>query len=205
MAAEDRVRWDKIYRQRRSQPYPAPDPLLYEYTPPVPPDEERRALDLAAGLGQNGLWLAGQGYIVDIMDISRVALNRARAELTSRNLRNANLLMVDLDSLELNVNYYDVLCVFRYLKRSLWDNMKNAVKPGGRFIYESFNLRYLELVPEFNTSFLLHHGELKEVFSNWNIVFESEDDHISQIVAIKPPEAPLETDANIEKPPDLNW
>lgn len=83
MATQDRVRWDTIYRDRAERPLPPTAPLLLEYTPPVtasPP----RALDFACGLGQNGLWLAEQGYIVDLMDISRVALNRAQAEMVRR-------------------------------------------------------------------------------------------------------------------------
>ena len=123
--------WDKVYRERHKQPFPAPDPLLLQYAPPT---ESGRALDLAAGLGQNGLWLAEQGYTVDVMDISRVALNRARSEMTMRNLRSVNLLLMDLDTLSLEVNHYDLLCVFRYLKRTIWDDIKNAVRPGGRII-----------------------------------------------------------------------
>ena len=71
MSAQDRVRWDGIYRQRQNQPYPAPDPLLFEYTPPLRNGDFGYALDLAAGVGQNGLWLAAQGYHTDIMEISR--------------------------------------------------------------------------------------------------------------------------------------
>src|SRR5690606_21845859 len=63
MAEGDRSRWDGIYRQRNHLPYPDPDPLLFEYTPPLTTSYEKRALDLAGGLGQNGLWLAQQGYV----------------------------------------------------------------------------------------------------------------------------------------------
>ena len=160
MSAEDRIRWDAIYRERANEPYPPPDPLLFEYTPPVTPEREYRALDLAAGHGQNGLWLAAQGYTVDIMDISRLALLRAQAEMATRNLRNANLLPVDLDSVELSTDFYDVVCVFRYLKRDLFPQLRACIRPGGRIIYETFNVRYRGLVPEFNPAFLLEIGEL---------------------------------------------
>lgn len=202
MANEDRLRWDKVYREQHSTAFPAPDPLLLQYTPP---GQGLRALDLAAGLGQNGLWLAEQGYTVDIMDISRVALNRARSEMAMRNLRNVNLLLIDLDEPNLSLNHYDLVSVFRYLKRSIWDDLKNTVRPGGRVIYETFNLHYLDVVPQFNTKYLLNYGELREVFANWTILMESEDDHISQIVAIKPETAPIETVVTTEKPPDLEW
>jgi len=204
MSAEDRIRWDKIYRERKGKAFPKPDPLLYEYVPPVPRRDEHRALDLAGGIGQNALWLATQGYVVDLMDVSRIALTRARVEMAMRNLRNINLLQVDLDDYTLKENYYDVLIIFRYLKRSAWDQIRASVVPGGRLIYESLNLNYLELVPEFNAEFLLHPGELADIFSLWNIIYEEDEEHISRIVAVKP-EGELPADAPEETPPDLSW
>lgn len=189
MAAQDRTRWDNIYRKRNPASFPAPDPLLLQYTPAVPdPTAEilPRALDLAAGLGQNGLWLAEQGYATDVMDISRVALRRARAEMGMRNIRTANLLQVDFDELTLDVRTYDLICVFRYLKRNLFSLMRMATKPGGRIIYETFNTRYLDIVPEFNRDFLLEAGELRTVFLDWQILHYEEDTHITRIVAVHP-------------------
>jgi tellurite methyltransferase len=186
MSAHDRVRWDKIYRERRRQPYPAPDPLLLAYAPPVAPEESKRALDLACGFGQNGLWLASQGYTVDLMDISRVALAEARAEMASRNLRAVNLLQVDLDGNEIQPETYDLLCIFRYLKRDSMPMLRAAIVSGGRFIYETYNINYLDLVPEFNTDFLLMPGELAAMFEGWRIIHSADETHISQIVALKP-------------------
>jgi len=185
MSARDRVRWDDIYREREGQPFPAPDPLLFQYTPIPEPGQDWRALDLAGGFGQNGLWLAAQGYVVDVMDISRVALLRGKAEMTRRNLRSLNFLQVDLDSATLETNHYDLICVFRYLKRDLFPQLREAVRPGGRVIYETFNLRYLNLVPQFNREFLLAPGELAGYFSGWNFLYNTEEQHISRLVAVK--------------------
>jgi tellurite methyltransferase len=187
MTAQDRVRWDAIYRDSNRKPYPAPDPLLLTYTPPVEDDgANHRALDLAAGVGQNGLWLAGQGYTVDVIDISREALSRARAEMAIRNLRNVNLLQVDLDDCALEPESYHVVSIFRYLKRSLQPQLCASVASGGRVIYETFNINYLDIVPEFNTQFLLMPGELDEMFRGWNILHSLDEGHISQVVAVKP-------------------
>lgn len=186
MSVDDRMRWDAVFERKASQPYPAPDPLLLQYTPPVPPDRTPRALDVAAGVGQNGLWLAEQGYHTDIMDISRVALQRARAEMGMRNLRNINLLQVDLDNLQLEAATYDLICVFRYLQRRLFGLLKMATASGGRIIYETFNMRYLEQVPAFNRAFLLEPGELAGYFQDWQIVFQEDSGAVSRIVAVKP-------------------
>lgn len=187
MSADDRIRWDGYYSQTYEKPLPAPDPLLLQYTP-APPNEEplHRALDLACGFGQNGLWLAQQGYRVDLMDISRVALKRARAEMAMRNLRTVNLLQSDVDALILDDDLYHLICVFRYLKRPLFKALKEATRPGGRIVYETFNLNYLELVPGFNRDYLLRPGELESYFRDWRVIFSEEAQHISRIVAVKP-------------------
>lgn len=186
MSAEDRVRWDKVYRQRSRDNYPDPNPLLLQFTPPVHLDDKLGALDLAGGLGQDALWLAQQGYIVDLMDISRTALKRARAEMTMQNIRNINLLQVDVDDITLKPDTYHIVAVTRYLKRDLFDAIKASVRSGGRVIYDTYNVRYLDIVPQFNPSFLLEVGELQDLFSTWSILHEEEVDHNSRIVAVKP-------------------
>lgn len=190
MSAEDRVRWDKVYKQRARDTFPDPNPLLLQFTPAVEEDEQRMALDLAGGVGQDALWLASQGYTVDLMDISRFALQRARTEMALQNIRNVNLLQIDVDEIELDESAYDLITVTRYLKRSLFTVMKKAIRPGGRIIYDTFNVKYLEIVPEFNTAFLLGIGELQSYFHGWQIIHSDEADHNSRLVAVKPENAP---------------
>lgn len=197
MSAQDRIRWDDIYSKQK-QDYPSPDTFLMEYAPAAEPGTNPRGLDIAAGIGQNGLWLAEQGYHTDVMDISRVALKRARAEMTMRNIRNANLLQVDIDKLilrrsglcdgihEICPQSYDLILVFRYLRRSLFPILREAIRPGGRIIYETFNINYLEHVPEFNPEFLLKMGELEEAFINWRFIHYDESTHITRMVAVRP-------------------
>jgi len=186
MSATDRVRWDKVYRQRAREPYPDPNPILLQFTPPVQDDVSCTALDLAGGLGQDAIWLAQQGYTVDLMDISRVALHRARTEMTAQNIRNINLLQVDVDTIALQSGAYDLVTVTRYLQRGLFPQIKESIRSGGRIIYDTYNVRYLELVPEFNKSFLLGIGELRSYFHKWQFIHDEEEDHNSRIVAVKP-------------------
>ena len=186
MSGADRLRWDEVYRDMESADYPPPDPMLFDYTPPITDQAEHRALDLACGMGQNGLWLASQGYVVDLLDVSRVALLRAHAEATKRGLRDINLYPVDLDLHELPQNYYEVVSVFRYLKRDLFPALRQTIRPGGRILYETFNRQYLQLVPAFNPAYLLEIGELLGYFADWQILTYAEDSHLSRIVAVKP-------------------
>lgn len=195
MSTDDRIRWDNIYTQRSLKPYPNPDPLLFEYTPPVIDDAPKLALDLAGGVGQNALWLVAQGYTVDLMDISRVALSRAREVANERNLREINLIQADLDTHNFMGKTYDLVCVFRYLQRNLLRQLPKLVAPNGRLIYQTFNLRYLDIVPDFNVDYLLQGDEILTVFKNWQHLYYSAEQHITQFVAINaPPKRKFEDD-----------
>jgi 2-polyprenyl-3-methyl-5-hydroxy-6-metoxy-1,4-benzoquinol methylase len=186
MAAHDRLRWDAIYRERSADDYPAPDPMLFQFAPPRRAGETAAALDIAAGLGQNGLWLAAQGYVVDLIDVSRVALLQAQAEAARRQLHNANFFQRDLDDARFERESYDVVCVFRFLNRDLMPQIRAAIRPGGRVIYQTFNMRYLNLKPDMNAAYLLGIGELAGFFGDWRILHNSEPEHVSRLVAVKP-------------------
>lgn len=185
MSARDRVKWNQTYQTKAQAPYPHPDLLLLDYTP-SPREGANRALDLAGGRGQNGLWLAGQGYTVDIMDISRVALESARTEMAARGLRKVNLLAVDLDTTPLEAEAYEIICVFRFLNRRLFGEIADSIKHGGRIIYETYSLQYLDENPEFNPDYCLLGDELATAFDGWRILLNSEDGPVSRFVAIKP-------------------
>jgi SAM-dependent methyltransferase len=186
MSVQDRARWDAHYRQREGDSYPEPDPLLFLHTPPALPDTPQRALDLAGGIGQNALWVAEQGYTVDLMDISRVGLLRAQDEMLQRDIRNVNLFQVDFDSVILQPETYDLICVFRYLHLPLMPALRAAVRPGGRIIYETFHAGHLQVKPDFNRCYVLQEGELLGYFGDWHILHHAERATTSQVVAVKP-------------------
>ncbi len=187
MSVSDRQHWDSVYQARAGQPLPAPDPLLLTATPPIAPAAPPPvALDLACGMGQNGLWLAEQGYVVDLIDISRAALRRAQAEAARRGLRQINLLQADLDDIPLERERYDLVCVFRFYDPRLMPGIRAAVKPGGRVIYETFNIRHLDAHPDFNPAYLLHPGELFGYFGDWRVLHSEESGATSHLIAIKP-------------------
>lgn len=186
VSAQDRLKWDRHYTLHDKSEYPDPDPLLFLYTPLALPAEPQRALDLAGGVGQNALWIAEQGYTVDLMDISRVALLRAQQEMTRRRLRVVNLFQVDLEAVTLQPETYDLVCVFRFWSPALMAALRAAVKPGGRVIYETFNSGQLQVKPNFNPRYVLQEGELLGYFGDWDVLHHAELSATSQVVAVKP-------------------
>ncbi|MGF1431692.1 class I SAM-dependent methyltransferase [Kitasatospora sp. LaBMicrA B282] len=67
--------WDARYAVTEPLWGVAPNRWVVRETADLPPG---RALDLAAGEGRNGSWLAGRGWRVTAVDFSAVALERAR-------------------------------------------------------------------------------------------------------------------------------
>jgi SAM-dependent methyltransferase len=186
MSAQDRAKWNRIYRSRAGEGYPRPDLLLLDYTPAIPQHSQPRALDVAGGVGQNGLWLAEQGYTVDILDISRAALDRAQAEMASRQIHAVNLLCVDLDTAPLPTDTYDVVCVFRFFSRPLLPRLMSCVRSGGRIIYETFNPSVRESRPDFSPDYCVKPGELSATFARWRVLRDADSGIWTQFVAIKP-------------------
>ncbi len=186
MSGEDRERWDAIYYQRALQGYPPPEALLVAYAPIPQPPPRRIALDLAAGMCQNALWLAEQGYLVNAMDISRVALERGRAEMAMRNLRNVNFVVADLEAVSLPEEVYDLVCCFRYLQRGLFPQIRATVRPGGMVIYQTYNVRRLESRPDMNRAYLLEPGELPSYFPGWEVLHDEDVGDVSRFVGRKP-------------------
>ncbi|MFB6169921.1 MAG: class I SAM-dependent methyltransferase [Haloarculaceae archaeon] len=131
MTERDRERWDERYREGFGASS-APSGLLTAYVDDLP---RGRALDVATGTGRNARFLAGRGYEVDAVDISRVALTEARARAAEQGV-SVDWVQADLDDFEFPRGVYDVVSVsFYYLPERLPD-LAAALADGGVLAYE---------------------------------------------------------------------
>jgi len=145
------------------------------------------ALDVACGLGQNSMWLARHGYSVLGVDLSLVALRRARAEArVQRVLKRTCFAQVDLDIWEPAAMSVDLICVFRFLDRQLIDPLKRALRPGGLIFYETRHRGVLRSQPDANPAFLLRADDFLQWFGEWHTLYEVSDSQNAAIVARKP-------------------
>ena len=75
MAQTDRQRWDARYRDGAYEQRVWPSAYLQQCVPLIAPTQLGvRALDIACGRGRNSLYLAQQGFAVDAVDVSSVAI-----------------------------------------------------------------------------------------------------------------------------------
>lgn len=183
MSQEDRRRWDQKWLRTAGEPY-SPHPLLVKHKSLL---SGGIALDLACGKGQNTLWMADLGYRVLGLDISGVALRTAfdtgiKAGLSGRLL----FVQIDLDMWSLPEATFDLICVFRFLNRRLFPEIKCGLKSGGLIFYSTRHLGLLDRQPEANQDFLLQPGELIREFSDWEVVHYVEGRENEQIIARLP-------------------
>ena len=123
-----------------------------------------RVLDIAAGAGRNGLFLARRGDIVEAIDISLTALRRACAAAQAEGLQ-LFAVQADLEAFRLPTDRYDAAINIRYLQRSLFEPLQRAVKPGGVIVFETFLIDQCTIGHPRNPAFLLQHGELRSAFT----------------------------------------
>ena len=151
-------------------------------------------LDLACGDGHNGVFLAERGLDVTCCDISREALDRA-GELAGGRGVTVSLWEVDLERPGINPlreDAYGAILVFRYLHRPLFPCIRKALRPGGLLVCETFTVEQAAFGRPRNPDHLLHPGELRQAFVDWEIVhfFEGLKDNprraVAQLVCRKP-------------------
>ena len=129
---------------------------------------------MATGTGRHALALAEAGFTVDAVDISAVAIDRARTESERRGL-DVNWVVADLDTDPLPGDGYDLVTVLRYRNPDLWPRLVEALPPDGWILVEHHLRSSLAgVVGPSDDRFRLAPGELIEVLGDLRIVHYSE-------------------------------
>lgn len=138
-------------------------------------------LDLACGDGLNGLFLAGLGFKTHLVDRSAPSLTRALDKardlefFLSRSIDyNCELKDLEDGTYLPPARHYAAIMIIRYLHRPLIPLLREALLPGGIFIYESFTVDHLQYERVNNKDHLLRRGELHSFFADWEVLLSSE-------------------------------
>lgn len=160
-----------------------PNRLLLEYAHLLP--AEGLALDAACGVAVNGLFLAQRGLHVIGLDISLAALRLASAS-ARRNRLPFSAAVWNLDLPCLPPEKFDVILNFRYLSRPALAEYRQALKPGGFLLFETF---LAPAPPGSNPSHYLETGELIRTFPGFEIlangIHHAADRHLEFLAARK--------------------
>lgn len=169
-----------------------PRDLLLNYLDRLP--ETGLALDAASGVGVNGLLLARRGWRVLALDISEVGLRLGRAQAMKEGLAERWATAVyDLSRPHFPPNCFDAILNFRFLERATFPAYRQALKPGGWLIFETF-IRADETTPD--AEYYLQPGELQAAFADFVVVESGEitavggrsgqEKRVARLVARKP-------------------
>jgi tellurite methyltransferase len=172
MSRDDEIKWDTQHAQSQVGEQPASflRQMIEADAWPLP---RGRALDVACGKGRNALYLAGLGFEVVAMDISSVALAAGRSRAEAKQLT-IDWRQTDLEEVRLDEAGFDLIVNFNYLQRSLFGQIKRALKIGGYVICETYLIDQKEIGHPKNPAYLLGHNELLESFSDLRILYYRE-------------------------------
>lgn len=127
-------KWDRRWQQAEYGEI-SPAWCLSRHAHLLPP--AGRSLELACGLADNALWLAREGYESHARDSSAVALKRVEQRMREHQLE-LELRQHVIGQQALEREYFDILVVVRFLDRSAFDLMIDALKPEGLLFYQTF-------------------------------------------------------------------
>ena len=183
MSDADRERWNARYASGEYAARTHPSPLLAAWIDRLP---RGRALDVACGLGRNAIHLAANGFAVDAMDISGVALAKARERAEAAGVA-VHWIETDLDGLEIERDAYDVIVVARFLDRPLIPRLVDALRPGGHVVYDHHHITPVDVAGPSSPRFRARPNELLERFRTLRILSWEEGivtDHDGRRVAL---------------------
>ena len=170
MSEDERRIWDDRYSSGDYQPRPAAGPFLEAWIERLPAG---RALDVACGAGRHAMRLAEVGLAVDALDVSTVAIDMARTEAASRDVQ-VNWVVADLDHHALSAGSYNVITVIRYVNRSLWPRLVDALAPGGWLLVEHHMKTDADVDGPSSPEFRLEPQELLRAFGSLRVLLYEE-------------------------------
>jgi tellurite methyltransferase len=184
----DRTQWDQVFDREGYVFGKEPVELLRQHIDVLPMG---KALDIAMSEGRNAVFLARRGFVVDGVDLSEVAIRKAR-RLARESRVEINTIQADLNKYEIPPESYEVIVNVDYLQRSLIPKMKKGLKRGGVVVFENATEGQLSLPGGGGLSreSLLKDGELKQLFSEFQVIFYEETNDgvrsLARLIAMKP-------------------
>ncbi len=165
---EDKERWNIRYKEKPFRDYV--EPIVEKY---IDNATVGRALDIACGQGRNTHFLAEKGFEVDAVDLSDYALSCVRDDAKIHKIE------ADLDAYGLQKNSYDLIINMNYLNRRFYHQIKEALKPNGVLIFETFIIAHGNFDNPQNPEYLLRENELLHAFIGLDIIYYEERDDIN--------------------------
>jgi rhodanese-related sulfurtransferase len=129
------------------------------------------ALDVAMGEGRNAIYLATRGFDVDGVDVDPDAVRVARSAARRLGAPIRGVVgNVEDGTYIIPLETYDVIAVFNFLHRPLFNDIREGLKSGGVVVFQTYTTEHTRLGRPIDPAHLLRPGELKQVFDDWEIL-----------------------------------
>lgn len=161
--------WDKKYAEEEYVYGKVPAKFLVENLEYLP--SQGKALDLGMGEGRNAVFLARKGFTVTGVDISKVAVQKAKQLADEFDVR-INTVVENVDDYNVKPNTYDVIINFYFVNRRLHKKMMTWLKPGGIIVYEAHTdlQKTVKGNEDYPRRYLLREGELLNLFPEMKVL-----------------------------------
>ena len=174
--------WDRKYRRKDYIYGKAPAKFLgqnYHYLSPA-----SKVLDMGMGEGRNAVFLASKGHDVLGVDISSVAIKKARSLAKEQGV-SIRTRVASLNNFKIEPSSLDAIICFFYVDRSLVKKMISWLRPGGILIYQSHTTLQKKVanIGKENEKYLLQPGELLAMFSGLRVLKYEEPNHEKEYTA----------------------
>lgn len=131
--------WDERYGEEGWAFGTEPNDFLREVVATLPRGD---VLVLGDGEGRNGVFLAQSGHRTVTVDLSPVGAGKARALAAERGV-DIDARVADLADMDMGAARWDaIVSIFCHLppplRSSVHDRVRSALRPGGRFVLESY-------------------------------------------------------------------
>lgn len=168
--------WDKKFSSQQYIFGKSPAKFLadnFEYIP-----KGAKVLDMGMGEGRNAVFLAKKGYKVTGVDISSVAVRKAKLLAKEYGVR-INGIVASMHEYNAKPNSYDAIICYYYVDRKLLEKIKKWLKPGGVLIYEAhtLNQRLVSGYEHYKKEHLLKPKELLDLFTDMTVLKYEEPLH----------------------------
>ncbi len=173
---DTKTTWDMRYSKRSFIYGKSPAKFLaenYEFIP-----HASSVLDIGMGEGRNAVFLAQKGYKVTGIDISSVAIKKARILAKEYNI-SIQAIVASVEKYKFQPKSFDAIIVFYYVDRSLIEKIKSWLKPNGIIIYEAHTIKQRNK-PGFKNDpieYFLKEQELLTMFKGMKVLKYEEPEH----------------------------
>lgn len=193
MSEAERNHWNHRYTNEGARST-EPATFLVEIADYIPASST--ILDVGGGNGRNAIWLARRGHDVTIADISESGLELARRAAAGAGLSISTIAM-DFDTDPIPPGPWDVIVDFHFIKRYLFSDFPNVMKPGGLIVFCRATVKNLERNERPPRPYLLDVGEgwdllegyeLLVAREGWSVEGRHEFEALARVPAVTSPE-----------------